>query len=326
MVLSSTAIKLEAMRNPAIEVKGLTKDFGSLRAVDSLTFRVESGDAFGFLGPNGAGKTTTLRMLAGIIPPSAGTAYVLGDSIRSASPWWKNRIGLVPEAPGFYPTMTAREHMLFWAGFHRLPRTEARARLRDILAVVGLGDHVHTKLKAFSHGMRRRLSLGQALLSDPDVLFLDEPTGGLDPAGTAEFRNLISRFREEGRTILLSSHLLDQVERICNRISLLHKGRLLVQGSMRDLRRSVPRLAEECVEIRANGVTEPVLGEIRSLPGVTTVKGERGRFVVCGRDSEALASEITVLLVGAGSRVLAVTPQKVDLEKIYLALTGEGDA
>jgi ABC-2 type transport system ATP-binding protein len=219
-----------------IETNSLTRKYGHLTAVDSLSFRVNEGEIFGFLGPNGAGKTTTLLMLLGLTEPTAGTARVLGfDPVREPLQI-KRHVGYLPENVGFYDDLTARENLDYVAQLNRLPDGDARRNIETALAKVGLGDVGDKPVGQFSRGMRQRLGLAELLIKEPKLVFLDEPTLGLDPDGINKILDLIiSLSRDRGITVVLSSHLLDQVQRTCNRIGIMIKGKMVATGSIEEL-------------------------------------------------------------------------------------------
>jgi ABC-2 type transport system ATP-binding protein len=221
-----------------IETNGLTRKYGRLTAVDSLSFQVHEGDIFGFLGPNGAGKTTTLLMLLGLTEPTGGTARVLGfDPVRQPLQV-KRQVGYLPENVGFYDDLTAGENLEYVAALNQLPANLARRTIASALEKVGLADVGDKLVGQFSRGMRQRLGLAEMLLKEPKLVFLDEPTLGLDPDGINRILELIvSLSRDRGITVVLSSHLLDQVQRTCNRIGIMIKGRMVATGSIEELAR-----------------------------------------------------------------------------------------
>ncbi len=223
-----------------IETEGLSKDYGRLRAVDQLALRIREGEVYGFLGPNGAGKSTTLLLLLGLTQPSEGRARVCGlDPTRDARRI-KEQIGYLPENVGYYPELTAEESLDYIAGLNGIPAREAQRRTGEALETVGLADHGirGKKVGDFSRGMKQRLGIAEVLVKDPKVLFLDEPTLGLDPDGARRIVDLIQRLnRERGITVLLSSHQLEHVQRISDRVGMMVRGRLAVEGSMDDLAR-----------------------------------------------------------------------------------------
>ena len=221
-----------------IETNGLTRKYGRLTAVDSLSFQVHEGDIFGFLGPNGAGKTTTLLMLLGLTEPTGGTARVLGfDPVRQPLQV-KRQVGYLPENVGFYDDLTAGENLEYVAALNQLPANLARRTIASALEKVGLADVGDKLVGQFSRGMRQRLGLAEMLLKEPKLVFLDEPTLGLDPDGINRILELIvSLSRDRCITVVLSSHLLDQVQRTCNRIGIMIKGRMVATGSIEELAR-----------------------------------------------------------------------------------------
>jgi ABC-2 type transport system ATP-binding protein len=221
------------MNSPyAIEASGLTKRFGGRVAVDDVELRVPRGSAFGYLGPNGAGKTTLIRMLLGLTGTTAGTMALLGRPLPEERRLALARVGAIVEEPRFHGYLSGRENLAIVAAARE---PEAHARIDGALARVGLADRADEKVKRYSQGMRQRLGVARAMLSDPELLILDEPTNGLDPAGIHEFRAMIRGFVAEGRTVLLSSHLLGEVERICDHVAIVDRGRVVTQGSIAEL-------------------------------------------------------------------------------------------
>ena len=214
----------------------LTKKFGDFTAVDHVNFKIGKGEVFGLLGHNGAGKTTTLNMLAGLMLPTEGTAMVSGHDIIEAPLEARRRIGLLPDNPGNYPHLTARQNLEFFAELADLSREVAVKRISELLELVGLTEWRDRKVEIFSRGMRQRLGLAQCLIRDPDVLFLDEPTLGIDPKGTREIRELIQRLSEEGKAILICSHLLNEVSRVCDRVAIMRWGKIVAMGTIPELR------------------------------------------------------------------------------------------
>ncbi|WP_435591270.1 ABC transporter ATP-binding protein [Nocardia sp. bgisy118] len=217
------------MTNSIVVTSGLTKRYGEHLAVDDVGMRVAAGEIYGFLGPNGAGKTTTLRMLAGLIRPSAGVATVLGGA--PGDPAVLRRIGALIESPGFYPYLSGRDNLRVLAKYRGLGRPE----VADALDRVGLADRADDKFRTYSLGMKQRLGVGAALLGRPDLLILDEPTNGLDPAGMAEMRELITELAADGHTVLLSSHLLTEVQEICDRVGVISGGKLIAESTVAEL-------------------------------------------------------------------------------------------
>src|SRR5499427_3083370 len=249
-----------------IEIENLTHDYQtgfwrkrSLRALDGLSLRVEAGEVFGFLGPNGAGKTTTFKILMRMLRPTAGEARILGrplDDLRVRA-----RIGYLPERPYFYQHLTARELLLYCGALCDLPRDRAARRATELLDQVGLSDSADRRLRKFSKGMLQRVGLAQALINDPEVLFLDEPMSDLDPLGRREARELIADLRARGKTIFFSSHILTDVEAMCDRLAILSGGKLVEEGKLSDILKSHSNEIEAVI----SGVSEGAFEDLRAF-------------------------------------------------------------
>jgi ABC-2 type transport system ATP-binding protein len=299
---------------PPIEVRGLVKHYGQLTAVDGVDLTVQTGDVYGYLGPNGAGKTTSLRMMLGLIRPTAGTVRLFGRDPNETARALDGVAGFV-EAPTFYPYMSARRNLQLLAAFDG---DDASGRIDAALDTVELSDRAGDRVGGYSHGMRQRLGIAAALLRTPSLLLLDEPATGLDPAGMRDMRVLIRRLADDGMTVLLSSHLLAEVEELCNRVAILRSGRIVYEGTIAALARgagTVYRLATTDDErARAICLAQQGIGE----PGVT-----HGRITFSA--SEAAVGELSRALVEAGVLIHELAPQTVTLEDLFFSLT-EGDA
>ena len=293
----------------AIETHGLTKRFGDRAAVQGLALQVRRGEVYGFLGPNGAGKTTTLRMLVGLARPTSGRAVVLG--VEPGSPEGIAGIGALIEAPGFYPGLTGRDNLRVLA---RHAAVEP-ARVDTVLAEVGLSDRAKDRFATYSQGMKQRLGVAAALLKDPELLILDEPTNGLDPAGIAEMRAFIRRLGRRGRTVLLSSHLMAEVEQVCDRVGIISRGSLVREGTVEQLR------GEEVLRVAADPV-DAARGVLESLPHIRSIVHADGALHVM--TGAALAPTINRALVTAGIAVSELRSERPSLERVFLELT-EGE-
>jgi len=294
-----------------IETEALTKRYGeAIVAVDALDLRVRHGEVYGFLGPNGAGKTTTLRMLLGLIRPTSGAATVLGAA--PGAPAALGRIGAMVEAPGLYPYLSGRDNLRVLAGH---AGGAAPERVGAVLAETGLSDRAGDRARTYSMGMKQRLGVAAALLKDPELLILDEPTNGLDPAGMAEMRAFIRSLAQGGRTVVLSSHLMGEVEQVCDRVGVIREGVLVAEGTVEELR------GRASLRVRA----EP-LGEaarlVARLPDVGEV-ATNGALLEVSADVAAAAG-INRALVTAGIEVSEITQQRASLEDVFLELTANG--
>jgi ABC-2 type transport system ATP-binding protein len=292
-----------------VETSGLTKHYGRrITAVDDLDLGVRRGEVYGFLGPNGAGKTTTLRMLLGLIKPSSGTATVLGE--EPGAPAGLARIGALVESPAFYPYLSGRDNLRVMARYSGV----APSRVEEVLQQVELSGRAGDKFKQYSLGMKQRLGVAAALLKDPELLILDEPANGLDPKGMADMRAIIRGVRSEGKTVLLSSHLLGDVEQICDRIGVILRGKLVVERTMEELRGR-----EEGLLVRAEPLEEAAR-VARDLPEVEEAQMADGMLRITA--DPARAAEINAGLVNAGVRVSELRPVERSLEEMFLELTG----
>jgi len=300
---------MQISNDDVIETQCLTKRYGTLTAVDRLTLGVRRGEVYGFLGPNGAGKTTTLRMLVGLVRPTSGSATILGA--RPGSPDGLARIGALIEAPGFYPFLSARDNLRVMA----MHAGSGAERVDTVLEEVGLGDRAKDRFGTYSQGMKQRLGVASALLKDPDVLILDEPTSGLDPKGMAEMRVFIRGLGDGGRTVLLSSHLMPEVEQVCDRVGVIHRGALVREGTVDELRGGRSLL------VRAEPM-EQASRLLESLPGVTGVSTRDGAMSITADPAEA--SAINGALVAAGIAVSELRTERASLEDVFLELTRDG--
>jgi ABC-2 type transport system ATP-binding protein len=300
-----------------ISVQGLAKRFGARTAVEGLTFDVRPGEVFGLLGPNGAGKTTTVRMLTGLLQPSEGEARVWGHSVRTDGEALRRVVGLLTEQPGLYERLSARDNLRFFMKLHELDERDVWPRARAYLERFGLAGRENDPCGSFSKGMRQKLAIVRTLVHDPKVIFLDEPTSGLDPESARTVRDAVAELAAEGRTIVLCSHNLAEVERLCTRVAVV-KGRLLAMAPVKELRR-----AGSALEVKVEGEAGRFAEALRALPFAPNVLAEGARLRVMLAD-EAQAPDVVACLVGAGARVHCAVPAQRPLEEVYLELIREG--
>ena len=302
---------------PAVETEGLTKRFGQQVAVDGIAMRVPQGSVYGFLGPNGSGKTTTIRMLLGLVEPTAGRRSLLGLPMPHGAGDALPRVGSLVEGPAFHPYLSGRSNLarLDAADLLADPRTAGR-RIDAALDRVGLLAAAGKRYRAYSLGMRQRLAIAAALLATRDLLVLDEPTNGLDPQGTREVRSLIGSLASDGTTVLVSSHLLAEVEQICTHLGVMREGRLVAQGTVAEVRGTGPAVVR--VQTRQPEAAARVLDEL----GVEQVT--RGAGEVHGIPGDLEPEKIVAALVHAGVGIQGFSVARSSLEDLFVALTGEG--
>jgi ABC-2 type transport system ATP-binding protein len=300
-----------------IETFGLSRYFGKAIAVEDLTLAVEAGEVLGFLGPNGAGKTTTIRMLAGMIAPTKGYAIVDGHRTDRDVEQLHEIVGMLTQSPGLYDRLSAIRNLKYFAGFY--PSIESQPQVEKYLRLMGLWERRDSKVGTFSKGMKQRLALARALMHEPKVLFLDEPTAGLDPEASGEVRQLIRTLREEGRTIFLSTHNLNEAEMLCSRIAVIHT-RLLALDTAEQLRR---RFFRRQIIVQLEASDAKVVEVIKKLPFVQEVREEGSQLILELTDSERNRPELVKAIVEAGGRVIAVSEKQYPLEEVYLKLIRE---
>jgi ABC-2 type transport system ATP-binding protein len=302
-----------AAEPPPLQVRGLVKRYGELTAVGGVDLTVQTGDVYGYLGPNGAGKTTSLRMMLGLIRPTAGSVRVFGRDPMESVRALEGVAGFV-EAPTFYPYLSARRNLEMLAAYDG---GGARERIDQSLDTVELTHRQRDRVGGYSHGMRQRLGIAAALLRDPKLLLLDEPATGLDPAGMRDMRLLIRRLAEGGMTVLLSSHLLNEVEDVCNRVAIVRQGRIVYEGEISELKRGAgTRYWLQTTD------DERALAVCRAQPGIGDLSTDHGRITFTA--DEPTAAALSQALVESGALIRAMAPQTVTLEDLFFSLT-EGD-
>lgn len=296
-----------------LQTEQLSKRYRRRVVVDRLSLTVERGDIFGFLGQNGAGKSTTIRMALGLVRPTSGRVSVLGHDMSRQSLRALQRVGAIIEAPAFYGNFSGRQNLRMLAQMSGGARQE---RIEMVLEIVGLRERAHDPVREYSHGMRQRLGIAQALLPNPEFVILDEPTDGLDPQGLCETRDLICRLRDElGLTVMLSSHLLNEVEQICNRVAIVEEGRLLYQGAVEDL-----VAKDNWIKLRVDRLTEAYELLARDQTISLSRNGDESLHVKMANDQ---IPHVNALLVQQGFSVSEISPQRESLEQVFLRLTQE---
>ncbi|WP_224270630.1 ABC transporter ATP-binding protein [Haloprofundus salinisoli] len=300
---------------PAIELSDVTKRYGDVTAVRDLDLTVSEGEVFGFLGPNGAGKSTTINMLLDFVRPTSGTVRVLGHDAQRESVTVRRRTGVLPEGFDVYDRLTGRKHIEF-----ALRSKEVDVSPDEMLARVGLSEAADRKAGGYSKGMRQRLALGMALVGDPDLLILDEPSSGLDPAGAKEMRDIVRGEADRGATVFFSSHVLGQVESVCDRVGIMREGELIAEDSIESLREAAG--SDETLVLTVDSATQDDLDAVRALDGVSGATTDGGTVTV-SCDSGA-KTEVIAALEDQGVTVRDFETQSASLEDLFLSYT-EGE-
>jgi ABC-2 type transport system ATP-binding protein len=296
-----------------VRTEHLTKYFGKLVAVDDINLEVHKGEVFGFLGPNGSGKSTTMGMMLGLIAPTSGTVELFGMDTQSHLPKILQRVGAVTESTGFYPYLSGKDNLDYIA---RITGGVSRSRIKEVLDLVELSGREKDKFSNYSLGMKQRLAIACALLNDPEFIILDEPTNGLDPAGMREIRELIIRLGREGKTIFLNSHLLYEVEHVCERVAIIKRGKMITQGTVKDLMKKGDILQLKVTDL------ERAMTVLKNIDWVTSIAREDDKLLI-GVKAEKYA-EISAVLAKESIFVTEMRAEENTLEEFFLEMTEEG--
>jgi len=313
---------MRAIDHVAITTDRLSRRFGDIVAVNGLSLEIQAGEVFGFLGHNGAGKTTTVRLLNGILTPSEGQARVLGLNPTTDGPKLRQQTGVLTETPSLDDRLTGRQNLEIYAELYDVPAAQVAQRVDGLLERAELVDRAGEKVAGYSKGMKQRLALARAQLHEPQLLFLDEPTAGLDPVAARRVHELITHLsREEGRTILLCTHNLTEAQKLCHRVAVLEHGRLVALGTPAELARQLGRSRR--LEIEVDPVDLDTARGILRGPLNAELDHENGGLLRCTGIEHERIPELIALLVAAGVHLFQVTPQEPSLEDVYFALQGE---
>ncbi|NWG06355.1 MAG: ATP-binding cassette domain-containing protein [Chloroflexi bacterium] len=304
-----------------IQVEGLIKDYGARRALHSISFDANQGEIVGFLGPNGAGKTTTMRILTGYMPPTDGKATVAGYDVVDESLEVRRRVGYLPETVPLYNDMTALEYLKFMADLRRIPQSEDRAY--ETLEQVNLQDRANSYIGNFSKGMRQRVGLAQALIHRPEVLILDEPTIGLDPAQVVEIRNVIKEIGKD-RTVLLSTHILSEAQNMCDRVLIINKGSIVAEDTPENLQSRL--VGSQRVVLRVRGDSDGLSETIKKVKGTRNVEAKQDDSVEFEFSSgQDIRPQVAKAIIQAGYELIEMRPIGMSLEEIFLELTSDNN-
>lgn len=304
------------MEQPIIEIVGLTKHYGSLKAVDNLDLTIRKGEIFGLLGPNGAGKSTTILMLLGLTEPTSGEARICGINASRHPIPVKRKVGYMPDNVGFYNELTALENLTYIGRLNGIPETSVRELAKEMLIEVGLENAMHKKTGTFSRGMKQRLGLADVLIRQPEVIILDEPTLGIDPTGVRDFLELIRQLNQQrGLTILLSSHHLHQVQQVCNRVGIFVGGHLLAEGNIETLAGNLFQAAPYVVQVSLRTTAGVPEQEVLQMPGIHKVTVTGDVIEISGQ--EDITPDIVRFFVGKGFDVTGVQKKTYGLDEIY---------
>ena len=306
----------------AIEVKNLHKAFGDLKAVDGVSFEVEKGEIFSLLGPNGAGKTTTISMLSCLLHPDDGDAVVLGHSIRTDQMGVKSVLGVVPQEIALYEDLSARENLTFWGKMYGLRGAELKNRVSEVLELIGLTDRARDFVKKYSGGMKRRVNIGVALLHKPQVIYMDEPTVGIDPQSRRNILDSVVALKNQGMTVLYTTHYMEEAQELSDHIAIMDTGKLIAYGTNQELVRIVGEM--DRITLTINTESERVLEEWKKVTGVKQVTAEDGKLNIRADDSNQVLPRLFETASIKGVRIISIEILEPNLEAVFLHLTGKG--
>lgn len=305
------------MQEYVVQTDQLTKTYGDFTAVNQLDMEVEQGEIFGFLGPNGAGKTTTVLMLMGLSVPTSGTAKVGGYDILEQSREVRSVASILPEYSSLYGDLTTFENLDYLGQLNDMPREERENRIHEVLEIVSMSDWLDAKYESFSRGMKQRVGIAATMMKNPKVVFLDEPTLGLDPVGTREIRRLILDLKNrQGLTVVMTSHILSEVQLTCDRIGIINRGKLVLKETMANLNHVMTGAKDRRVDFKLTKVTPELVKDIEAIEGVNEVKQENGRLYVYGTDDTDI--HVSQTIVEHGSTILLMKPREYTLEEIFM--------
>jgi ABC-2 type transport system ATP-binding protein len=312
---------VEPLAGTALACRGLRKRYGDLVAVDDVSFDIRPGQTYGLLGPNGAGKTTVISMVAGILTRDAGDIRVMDRPISTGSPAGKSDIGYVPQDIAVYPDLTGAENLRFFATLYGLSRSKARGRVTEVLETVGLRDRARERVATYSGGMKRRLNIAVGLLHRPRLLILDEPTVGVDPQSRNAILQSIEALSAEGMAVLYTTHYMEEAERLCDRVGVIDLGRLIAEGTPRELTALVGE--RDRIRLAATGDLDAAAAALRALPTVRQVTVGSDAIELLDDDARTALPRVLEAVAAAGAHTRSVTVEEPDLEAVFLHLTGK---
>ena len=302
-----------------IQTKNLGKKYGNSYGVQGINLEIDAGVVYGFIGPNGAGKTTTISLLTGLIAPTEGEVLLMGKPLSKEAMSLKKRIGVVPDSPHLYGYMTATEYLKFFSSLYGISGNNKR--IDELLSYFNLSEHGDKKLKKYSHGMKQKVNIARALVHDPDILFLDEAISGLDPSGMKEVRDLILDEKKKGKTIFISSHILSEMDRICDEVGIIIKGRMVMSGKIGKVISSINAGGTLVIEVeKANAA---LAGALKRIPGITDVSVEGNTYRILSVKDRDIRSAVSRALTTNGAVILGMKEDKAGLEEAFVELIKE---
>jgi ABC-2 type transport system ATP-binding protein len=305
-----------------LEVKDLVKKYGDLTAVKGISFDIQEGEIFSLLGPNGAGKTTTISVLSTLFTPTSGDAFIGGHSVLKSPMEVRNIIGVVPQELALYDELSARENLVFWGRMYGLSRREVRSRAEEVLEQVGLADRAKDRVKTYSGGMKRRVNIGVGLLHKPHLLFMDEPTVGIDPQSRRAILDSVKELNKQGMTVLYTTHYMEEAQELSDRVGIIDHGELIAIGTQSELTRQVGENDALILDLDESQPCDALAAAARTLPRVVSADSTDHRVTVIAPEAEEVMAPVILKANELGLKIRSVDIQEPNLEAVFLALTG----
>jgi len=304
-----------------LKIENLSKNFGSIKAVDDISFQVNKGEVLGLLGPNGAGKSTTISIISTLIPPAKGKILFEGKNILTEPKAIRRKLGVVPQDIALYPTLTGYENLAFWGNMYGLRGSELKNRINEVAEVIGLNGRLKDKVDKYSGGMKRRLNIGAALLHKPELLIMDEPTVGIDPQSRNHILDTVLELNRQGMTIIYTSHYMEEVEHLCRRICIMDQGRIIASGTQEELVELIK--GETQISLTLDKKDLSILEKLKEIEGVTGAEQVQEMIAVTGANVDLMLADIIAKVTEHERRISSIDVKKPNLEAVFLHLTGK---
>ena len=304
-----------------LKVENLFKSFGSINAVDGISFEVKRGEVFGLLGPNGAGKSTTISIISTLLPPTNGEILFEGESIFKNSKNLRQKLGIVPQDVALYPTLTGYENLRFWGNLYGLKGTDLKKRINEVAEIIGLNGRLKDKVEKYSGGMKRRLNIGAALLHEPELLIMDEPTVGIDPQSRSHILDTVLNLNAQGMTLIYTTHYREDAEELCTRICIMDEGRIIASGTKQELVELVKEKTQ--INIKLDNISDNMIQIFKEIPGVFDAAIHEDTVSLFGENGDMLLADIVSKVSEKDCKIQSIDIQKPNLEAVFLHLTGK---
>lgn len=304
-----------------LKAENLYRSFGNIKAVDGISFEVKQGEIFGLLGPNGAGKSTTISMISTLMNPTSGAILFEGNNIFDNSKEMRKRLGVVPQEIALYPTLSGFQNLSFWGSIYGLKGAELKNKINHVSEIIGLSERLKDRVDKYSGGMKRRLNIGAALLHSPELLIMDEPTVGIDPQSRNHILDTVLKLNEQGMTIIYTSHYMEEVEYLCNRICIMDEGKIIASGTQQELVELVNGKTQ--INVSLNDMDHSFIEVLKKIEGVFEAKVLDDTFSIYGENSDMILAEVIGKVTEHGKRIKSIDVKKPNLEAVFLHLTGK---